>query len=1059
MSEDVSKNKKDFEAPRHWVDLDELTPAYWENEKSQEVRGQEFFKKPVETIALIDRLDKGGLERREFLTIMGASMALAGLGFARKPIHKIIPYAVQPIEIKPGEATWYATTYNDGVESYGVLVKNREGRPIKLEGNPDHPVNKGKLNARGQAALLDLYDPDRLRGPMSGARTGGEAGFKTLTWAEVSPEIQKAFKQAAGSGKVRVLSGYLNGVSQRQLVHEFLGAFSDGEHIEFAPGAAETILEGQWAAHGTAEIPVYRFDKAKVVLSLGSDFLQTGLSSVEHARQWAQRRKLNDAEHHRADLSKLYCFESTVTVTGANADERFALRPGDEVRVGLAIAREISTRYGGSLSGLGDALGPHTVERVAEQIGGLVTAEKLRAIARDLWEHRGESLVIAGGVHSGGNTALGLQVVAGVLNELLGNEGKTVGGTGLTRELGGRAYENLIKQMEAGQVSVLVTYRSNPAYWDPRFLKASRNVKTLIAVTDRLDETARVADFALPDHHFLENWGDAQTRPGVFSLQQPAIGPLHDSIAFEDMLIKWARQGDLAVKGLAGQIVSDSTAGWHEYLKARWKQAGSSLLGGLAFEMFWEKALETGVVGAGVGDLKARRFQTSALGLLPKGVTDAKGAVYLALYEQTGIRDGTTANNAWLQEVPDPITTATWDNYLNIAPSAAAKMGVTEHDVVRVTAGDFECELPAHIQPGMHGSVVSAAIGYGRTAAGKVGNKIGVNVYGFVRFDGGRTQFSGFEAKLTKTGRRYEVAMTQAHHRTMNRPIVNDITLAAYRKKPGEESHTKPHLRMENVPSIWPSFEYKGNRWGMTIDLTSCTGCGACVVACQSENNVPVVGRDRVRVGREMHWIRIDRYYSGSDEAPDLIFQPMLCQHCENASCETVCPVLATTHSDEGLNDMTYNRCVGTRYCQNNCPYKVRRFNFFDHWMAYDKPLDLAWNPDVTVRTRGVMEKCTFCVQRIHKAKNEARKENRALREGDVVTACQQTCPTDAIVFGNTNDPKSQVSKFKAEARAFRVLEDLNNKPQISYLTKVRNKAAESNDEHVTEGGSDAHHS
>jgi molybdopterin-containing oxidoreductase family iron-sulfur binding subunit len=473
---------------------------------------------------------------------------------------------------------------------------------------------------------------------------------------------------------------------------------------------------------------------------------------------------------------------------------------------------------------------------------------------------------------------------------------------------------------------------------------------------------------------------------------------------------------------------------WYDFLKANWKE---TLVGS---EKAWEEALRKGVVENRAANGGARSFRSAAMSIVPKYTARLNPGIVLSLYENASMGDGRSANNAWLQELPDSISSVTWDNYVSISPSLAKRLSVANDDVVELKLeGGTAVELPVYVQPGMHPSGVAVAVGYGRRAAGKVGTEAGVDVFPLAGVEGDRPVFSGQIVQVRKTGRFYKLAATQWHTVTENRPIINDITLTEFKKDPASENHTEPHLRLRTPRTLWPRHEYKHYRWGMAIDLNSCIGCQACMVACQAENNVPVVGRENVRVGRQMHWLRIDRYYSGSVDHPNVVFQPMLCQHCENAPCETVCPVLATVHDDEGTSLQAYNRCVGTRYCQNNCPYKVRRFNFFDHWKSYEGTMNMVWNPDVTVRTRGIMEKCSFCIQRIQSARDKAKDEKRKIKDGELKSACQQSCPTDAIVFGDINNPETRVSKLRADARGFKVLDDLNTLPAITYLTKVRN--------------------
>ncbi len=1012
--------------PRHWVGMEELTEGYWTDAAVREKRGQEFFEKPIETIAKIDATDKAGVARREFLTIMGASMAMASFACARRPVHKIIPYVVKPEEITPGVATFYASSSPH--TGYGILVKTREGRPIKLEGNPDHPVNRGALNARMQADILSLYDPDRLKNPVRRERGSSGAG-QMVSWQDADSAIVAKLRS---SRNVRILSAPVLGESSRKLIREFLSSASGGEHVEIEAINTNDLVQGQELCYGTAVVPHYNFDQADVVLSLGSDFLGNDPFSEEYAADWVKKRKVDGYKASGARMSKLYCFEAGFTITGGGADERFGVRAGDELKAALAVAYELivnrkESRYAGDAA-VQAALAGYKPEAVAQELGLAGGAEVFKRIAHDLWSARGKSIVIGGGVQAQTETGLALQVAINLLNSALENDGATIDGRGAVSQPRGNvpAFVKLVQDMAAGKVDALIIWGTNPAYFLPNsgFAAAAAKVPFIVAVSDREDETARLADFVLPDNHYLESWGDSTPRAGIYALQQPAISPIHDTRAFQDGLLAWSgKKGD-----------------FHEYLMSNWRETVFRQAGnGATFDQFWENSLRKGVVLAKVAGGGARSFNAAAIAKLPKYAATPADTVVLSLYANVAIYDGTQANNAWLQELPEPISSVTWDNYLAVGPALAEKLSLKNDDVVEVKSGDVSVELPVYVQPGLHPGSVSAAVGYGRRNAGKVGDGCGVDVYPFVKIDGGRAVFSGQKVELRKTGRFYKLASTQWHTVTEDRPIINDITLAEFKKNPATANHTDPHLRLETVPTLWPKHEYKGHRWGMAIDLNSCLGCGACMIACQAENNIPVVGRDQVRVSRQMHWIRIDRYYSGSAENPEVVFQPMLCQHCENASCETVCPVLATVHNDEGLNVQVYNRCVGTRYCQNNCPYKVRRFNFFDHWKAYDTTMNMAWNPDVTVRTRGIMEKCTFCVQRIREVKDLAKDKDEKVKDGSIVPACAQTCSTDAIVFGDMNDPESRVSKLRADPRAFRALEILNNVPSISYMTKVRN--------------------
>ena len=994
--------------PRHWVTMDELSPSYWSDKEVQLKRGQEFFEKPIESLEALEKTGQAGIARRDFLTLMGASMALTATACARRPVNKIIPYVVKPEEIIPGVAYSYASTFNDGSNSFGILTTNREGRPIKLEGNPDHPVNGGALSVRAQASVLSLYDPDRLQGPMKGS--------VKIDWKELDAAVKAGLSKASS---VRVLSTPILGDSTRKLVKEFLSGFRDGALVEYEAVGNEEVSMGQELSYGKACLPGYAFDEADVVVSLGADFLETWGTSIENSRAWAKRRKPG------SNMSKLISFESMMSITGANSDERYPVRPGDEYLIALALAHEITGQA---------KFADYSAEKVAHQIGGVITAAAIKKTAKALEAARGKSIIVAGGIGAKTKDALALQIVVNFLNSHLGNEGKTIDGN-LWRYAAGPGTSEIIKliaDMNSGRVGALVIHGANPVYSLPAsmgFEAALKKVPFVVATSDRADETAKFANYIATANHYLENWGDASANAMVVSLQQPAMAPLFDSRSFEDSLLAW----------------SGKKGSFYDFIRENWKNTHFKTKGGgQSFEAFWESTLQKGVLGnPSRSKGTARSFKTAALEKV--GKPQVSGDMRIALYESVAIGDGTMANNAWVQELPDPITSVTWDNYIALGPEAAKKIGAELNDVVEVTAANgFKFELPVFVQPGLHAGTVAVAVGYGRTSAGRVGNEVGANVYGVTEISGGMRAASGSQVTLRRTGRRYELAATQRHFMAEGRPLINDITLSEFKKNPASAMHTNPHLKLETVPSMWEAHDYsKGYRWGMAIDLNACTGCGACVIACQAENNTPVVGRDRVRESREMHWIRIDRYYSGSPENPDVLFEPMMCQHCENASCETVCPVIATMHDKEGLNEMVYNRCVGTRYCANNCPYKVRRFNFFDYWKNYAEPMNMVYNPDVTVRTRGVMEKFTFCVQRIVKAKDHAKDVGGKVKDGDLMTACQQTCPTDAIIFGDINDPNSRVSKASKDARSFRVLELLNTKPSIAYLTKVRNKEHE----------------
>ncbi len=1076
-------DKAQFQSPRHWVGPEELNENYWKDPAILEKRGQEFYEKPVEWLDKLESAaggDAAGMARRDFLTVMGASMAMAGASCVRRPVHKIIPYIIQPQETVLGVPSWYSSTCQECSVGCGLLVKTRESRPIKLEGNPEHPINQGSLCTSGQASLLNLYDPDRLTTPMTMNRSTQIR--QVASWEDADAAVLSHLQAArARGGRVRLLSGLVSGESSLRMVREFLRLFKDGKHVVFEALELEEVMDAQEISYGHAVYPHYRFEKAHLIVSLGSDFLENGLSPLEHARAWSRNRKFQAAKAPEGQvgkgsaaasppvLSKMVCFETTMTVTGANADQRYGVRPGDELTLVLGLIAEVLRTGGPDLAGardreLLDSVRGYSLPEVARELEWSGAEEILRELARELLTMRGKSLVIGGAVHTKNKNQLALQVAINCLNTLLGNEGQTIDGKSQISQHRSQMSEflNLVAEMEAGKVEVLILHRSNPDYVAPRaaFASALKKVPFVVAVADRIDETALFADWVLPESHFLESWGDAHPQKALFSLQQPTIEPLHGTRAMSENLLAWGK-----ALGPESDSLLAKAEDWHAYLQGHWSESIYPQVHSIgSFELFWESALRSGVVEleptlekearAGQGKAKkkgadvehqpglARTWIPRSVAYFARHPAKRASGIDLVLYERPGMQDGRSANNAWLQEFPDPISSVTWDNFLNVSPSLAESLRLKQDDVVEITSasGALRLELPVHVQPGMHAQVVSVAVGYGRRSVGKVGNGAGVDVFPLVEIENQRSIFAGLKVQLRKTGRFYQLAATQWHTSTENRPIINDITLSEYQKDPHATCEVDPHLRLEEVPSLWPKYEYKSYRWGMAIDLNACTGCGACMIACQAENNIAVVGRNQVRVSRVMHWIRIDRYYSGPAEQPNVVFQPMLCQHCENAPCETVCPVLATVHNDEGLNVQIYNRCVGTRYCQNNCPYKVRKFNFFDYWKSYEGTLNMAWNPDVTVRSRGIMEKCTFCVQRIRDAKDHAKEAGERVGDGDFQVACQQTCPTEALVFGDLNNPTSSVAQLAKNPRAFKVLEVLNTQPAISYLTKVRNQ-------------------
>ena len=1006
---------------RYWKGLEQLV----DSEKYNELAEKEFLNSPLER-------DDGpdGVARRDFLKLMGASLAMGAAACVRRPVQKIVPYSTRPPEISPGIANYYSSAIFDGGQSYGVLVKTREGRPVYVKGNPEFPMNKGALSARANAHVLSVYDPDRLKFPR--ARITGD-DFHQRVWNDLDwDKMDELLTPNLSAPGLAILSSSIASPSTQAIINDFNSGFG-GKHYVYDAMGTEEVIEANKLSYNSSSYPRYLFERAKMIVSIGSDFLGTHNSPVEYAASFAKSRAPG------ADMSKFVSFEAMYTLTGANADTRIRVKPSQYLDVVLGLAAEIVNKNSVSVSAEHKTL-LSKYSGVAAKLG--MDADLFAEIAKDLWANRGQSIVISADFSTRTADALSLQIATNMLNSLLGNDGKTIDGSSVTHtamESNRSALANLIAEMNEGKISTLIIHNLNAAYVLPAnsgFVEALKKVKTVIYSGLYMDETAELAHFVCPDHHALENWNDYEFQTGLYVVQQPTIRPIHNTRSLQSSLMNWAYMLDKGPKRL---LEPDS---WYTYLKNNWQ---SSIAKTADFAAFWQNLLQKGFYDTKTSardSFAARSFNSSALSKIKATAVDAE--YELVVYQKIAIGDGSLANIAWLQELPDPVTKITWDNYINVSLKTAGKLNLKEGDVLKLTTATASIELPVHIQVGQHDNVLSIAVGYGRTNAGQIANGVGKNAFALVDYANGQFITAGIAAKVEKTSRKERLACTQGHQYMEGRQIVVEATLAQYLEKPNAGIHRHEKLldpKTGTNVSIWPKHEYKGYKWGMAVDQNSCIGCSACVVACQSENNIPVVGKKYVLEGREMQWLRIDRYYSGEVTDPDTYFQPMMCQHCDNASCETVCPVVATTHSPEGLNEMTYNRCVGTRYCSNNCPYKVRRFNWFNYSKG-ERVLDTpaaAYNPDVTVRSRGVMEKCTFCVQRISAAKQDAKDMGRGVQDGDIVTACQESCPTNAIVFGNTNDPESRVSKLQKSQRSYKVLEEINNEPAVQYLSKIRN--------------------
>lgn len=1003
----------------YWRSFEELnnTPEF------QAALTTEFMSSPLREETAHEGTEKDGVARRDFLKLMGASVALTtAAGCIRRPVQKIIPYTKQPEEVTLGVSNWYTSTYFDGQEGFGLLVKSREGRPVHIQGNPAFPLNGSAVSSRAQASLLGLYDPERLQKPYRNLLNEKKTNKETvgITWEDLDTKVVEALQK----GGVYILTGNISSPALNAVVSDFKSGFN-AKHMTWEPLAQDDVSIGQKLSYGSAVVPSYRYDMAKMIVSIDADFLGSWGPAMTANKLFADGRRQIEK------MSRLVSFESTYSLTGANADIRFKIKPSQQLDVVMGLIATLLEEGKSSYSSndtVKAVVAPY--KGIAEKLG--LSSDAFKKVALDLWKNNGESLVVAGGLQAKTKDALQLQVAVNFLNSILENDGKTVqaqsGNTNLNA-----SYEQLfelIEKMKAGSVKTLIIHRSNPMYSLPAeygFQEAIKKVETVIYVGDIMDETASVANFVATDNHALETWGDSEFANGLYGIHQPLIRTMYDTRSFPLSLMTWGFMAKVGPQRLQEYET------YYDYLRAFWKtEMAPKLAKGADFETFWNKLLQAGFVGE-VASSSSRNFNISAFTDIKKrGNSDS--AFELALYVKSHIGDGSLANVGWLQELPDPVTKIVWDNYASVSLKTAEALKAKQGDIVVVKVGDKTLELPLHIQPGQHDGVVAIAVGYGRQKAGKVGNGIGHNAFALAGVDKDQAIFAGLPVEISKTGKKYELVTTQGHDSMEGRQLVVTATNKDY------EKNKEANIHRHHTWNIWSGHQYNGHRWGMAIDLNTCTGCSACMTACQSENNIHVVGKKYVMQGREMHWIRIDRYYTGSVENAEAVFQPVMCQHCENAPCETVCPVLATVHSSEGLNEMVYNRCVGTRYCSNNCPYKVRRFNWFNYAKLIEKPMHMALNPEVTVRVRGVMEKCTFCVQRIKEAKNKARAEDRPLKDGDVKVACETACPTQAIVFGDLNNENSRVAKkFKDEPRSYALLEEWYAKPVVRYQSKIKN--------------------
>jgi len=1009
--------------------------------------------------------------RRDFLKYLGFGLGAATVAASCDiPVKKAIPYTVKPDAIVPGVANYYASTIVQGGDYCPVLVKTREGRPIKIEGNALSTMTGGGTSARVQAAVLSLYDTNRIKVPR---------GAKAATWVEIDQAITS---QLNASSNVAIISTTLMSPTTKAAIEEFKVKYPNTTLIQYDPVSASAMLDANEKSFGKRAIPSYDFSKAQVIVSFEADFLGTWISPIEYSKDYAKNRVINKIDG--AKMSRHYQFENGMSLTGSNADNRVLIRPSER---GAAIAKlgELVGVSGGSSSGLNEK-----------------ASNAIAKIAKELRANAGGSLVICG------SNDVNEQLMVNAINNSLGNYGTTIDLANHSNQRQGND-KAIYKFVNSGSADAIFILDANPAFDLPyadKFIKKLESTKLTVSFNGTEDETTSLCKFACPDHHILESWGDAEPKAGHYSLIQPTISPLFDTRATGQSLLTWAGSEKLDV---------NAEQPYYEFLRKEWETNIFGKTSGFArFQSFWDSALHDGIVvtDAEGGSVSFTDNTASAAGALRK---PKSSGIEISIQESIGIGGGQYAGNPWLLEMSDPVTRMVWENVLcvpvkfdgiNKYVGGYEGMSLDNGDLVKVKLNGKEVTLPVVLQFGQMQNTATVQLGWGRTKAG-AGSDYGADLYPALSVSNGNTQYDGTVELSGSLGRDKNFACVQLHH-TMgvtgmgdeegkeinvdekvlgykgfqgsltDRSVINQTNLSDLKTFIGDDPHdgdvkvegllAKRHFFEHlNEQTLYPYDEYKetvyeqGHHWGMSIDLNACTGCGACTVACMAENNVPVVGRKEVRRVHEMAWLRIDRYYFGDAENPNTVYQPMMCQHCDNAPCENVCPVAATNHSSEGLNQMTYNRCIGTRYCANNCPYKVRRFNWLDYNQAdlfgyneskldSDKGGDTMYmaddltrmvlNPDVTVRTRGVIEKCSFCVQRIQEAKLTAKTELRQLRDGDVKVACQSACPTRAIVFGDTNDKKSKVNEQWKNKRNYFVLEEVNTRASVGYLTKVVNR-------------------
>ena len=985
-------------------------------EINPEWRARNFEHHPLE--ALDD------ISRRRFLSLLSASAALAlGTSCSRVNRGDIVPYTRKPGPVLPGVAAYYASTFQEGIAAHGILAKTREGRPIHIEGNAGFPVAGGKAGLRAIGDLLGLYDPDRLRVPY----------YKES--AVSMDDAQKEFVRALSDARIMdkpvlLLTDAIISPTQKALLYDLKLAMPSLHHAAWEPCAPYSGMKAVAQLYGESLIPRWHFEHADLIVSFQADFLGTDPSASKFIPGFSGRRTMDGSGKA---MNRLWVLEGSMTLTGANADQRLQIRPSQMATLGFTLIRLLHEAHARPLPMdlSAEDFQSFTPERAATIQG--IDAALLRSLASDLDKAGRSALVIAG-------DALPPEAHAAchILNTMLGAAGNTMemAPSPASPDLVALPeLRNLLQEAAKGKYALGIFWSANPAYAFPENTLWNRAVAG-IPETFRIglygDETAQGCMWKIPENHWLESWGDFEFSPDCIGLRQPAIAPIHGTRQAEEMLVSALRKMRIR-----------NSADYLEYMKSRWRLEVYPLGSPAPFDSFWNAALSNGGVKVGSGGktlpaMRAEAIRDALSAAAKTAPARSSDEMELILSPGAGVYDGRYANNGWLQELPDPVTKAAWENPIRLSYADAKRLNLTEEDVVRISRGSESIEAPVIIQPGQAPGVAEIALGYGRRT-GNVAEGIGVNAYPLLNPSSNAPRLiSAIKIHREETGKRRSIPRRQTHHKMEGRNLARSWTLAEFSQK---KMHPEHAGEKHATASLVPERKYVEHKWSMAIDLSACVGCSACVIACQSENNVSVVGPEQVLAGRDMQWIRIDRYYEGDLRDPQVRHQPMLCQQCDDAPCEIVCPVNATTHSTDGLNQMTYNRCIGTRYCSNNCPFKVRRFNFLDYTSLKKEPETLVYNPEVTVRPRGVMEKCSFCVQRIQQAKQQAKVEGRKIYDGEIQPACAAACPSSAIVFGDLNDARSRVAILSKSERNYRLLEDLGVKPSVTYLVDICNPA------------------